>query len=191
MTRRSAGLVLAVGLMGLLAGDVSATGGGTSGAGAAGRVTWSETAWPFLRDQWGKGRAWRCEDCGADARLYVRSKVGFCDCFNHVDDDDDVDRLTDFDLRGNDRVVPLGAGHKLMVGRYPARLRTFRLEGRGSAMQVLAVVVAADCAARVAMLVSDRENTPQIEAAVVAAVGDHGVSRDPRVAANDQSDGLQ
>jgi hypothetical protein len=189
MKRWSAGVALAVGLAGLLAGDVSATGGGTS-ASAPDRVTWRETAWPFLRDQWGKGRAWLCEGpgCGAGARLYVRSKVGFCDCFNHVDDDDDIDRLADFDLIGNDRVVPLGAGRKLTVANNPARSRTFRLEGTGRAKQVLAVVVAVDCGARVTILVSSRDGTPQIEAAVVAVVGDQDLLR---VAAGSRSDGQQ
>jgi len=194
MTRRSAGLiaagiVAAIGLVGVVAGGGSAIGRATSQAGVADRVTWSETEWPFLRDQWGKGQAWRCEGagCGDDARLYLRSKVGFCDCFNHVDDDDDVDRLTDFDFIGSDRVIPLGAGRKLAVANNPARLRTFRLEGKERSVHAMAVVVAVDCEARVAMLVSSRESTPTLQAAAIARFGDRGLPR----AVSNRSDAVQ
>ena len=97
---RSFCILLAFGAIGLLAGDGTATRATGLDAGSGGRL-FVEANWPFLLDQWGRGRAFDCKPsrCGADAKLYVRAKVGFCDCFNHVDEDD-VDRLTDFDLIG-------------------------------------------------------------------------------------------
>ena len=35
-------------------------------------VAWTEVAWPFPIDQWGKGKAFRCKaaDCGAEVNIY-------------------------------------------------------------------------------------------------------------------------
>ena len=164
---RLAGLGVAFGLIGLMGRDVSATN-------AVPRPqAFSEIAWPLLRDQWGRGRAFTCDAsrCGAQLKLYVRSKVGFCECFDHVDDDDDVDRLTDFDLIGGDRIVALGAGRRIAVNGNPARLRAFRLESpKGPARQALALAVASDCRALVALLVADREVAPDTRAPIETAV---------------------
>jgi hypothetical protein len=58
------------------------------------RAAWREIAWPFPRDGWPAGRAFRCDEagCGADIELYVRPKLGFCNCESGVADDDEVDR---------------------------------------------------------------------------------------------------
>jgi hypothetical protein len=39
---------------------------------------WTEMQWPFPMDEWGKGKAFRCNatDCGADVNLYIRAKMG-------------------------------------------------------------------------------------------------------------------
>ena len=43
---------------------------------------WQEVTWPFSIDQWGKGKAFRCRasDCGVEVTLYLRAKIGFCNC---------------------------------------------------------------------------------------------------------------
>jgi len=43
---------------------------------------WAEAKWPFALDQWGFGRAFVCApaDCGTRIEIYVRSKIGFCNC---------------------------------------------------------------------------------------------------------------
>jgi hypothetical protein len=190
----ASGLVLAVGLASLVAGDGAAV-DAAAPAPAITRAAWSETAWPFLRDQWSAGQALRCDaaQCGIPAQLYLRSKVGFCDCFNHVEDDDDIDRLTDFDLIGGDRVVPLGPGRRLALAAGPARLREFRLEDkRGEVRHAVAVVLAVDCQARIAMLVSPLKPTPATEAAALELLDDHrGALRDASAAATNQSDETQ
>ena len=63
---------------------------------------WTEVAWPFPIDQWGKGKAFRCKaaDCGTEVNLYVRAKIGFCNCTTGVADDEELDRIGDFDLLG-------------------------------------------------------------------------------------------
>jgi hypothetical protein len=163
---RSFAIVLAFAALGLVAGDGSATRPAGSDAGSGMLV---EAQWPFGLDQWGRGRAFACDAtrCGADAKLYVRAKVGFCDCFNHVDEDD-VDRLTDFDLIGN--AVALGADRPMRLGSDPARRRTYRLEGPKGFGQAVSVVVARDCQALVALLVTDRDTPPALESALLDLV---------------------
>jgi hypothetical protein len=89
---------------------------------------WTEMPWPFPTDQWGRGKAFRCKpaDCGTDVRLYLRAKLGFCDCTTGVADDDDLDRMSDFDLVGGD-VAPLGAGRQIAVGSMTGRSRAYAL----------------------------------------------------------------
>src|SRR2546423_3211790 len=60
---------------------------------------WHEIAWPFPRDGWPAGRAFRCatETCG-EIEIYIRPKIGFCNCDRGVADDDEVDRVADLDL---------------------------------------------------------------------------------------------
>ena len=68
-----------------------------------GQPAWTEVAWPFPIDQWGKGKAFRCKaaDCGTEVNLYIRAKIGFCNCTTGVADDDELDRISDFDLLGD------------------------------------------------------------------------------------------
>ena len=49
-------------------------------------------------DEWGRGKAFRCEaaDCGAEVNLYIRAKIGFCNCQTGVSDDAELERLGDF-----------------------------------------------------------------------------------------------
>ena len=81
--------------------------GGTSAA----RPVWTEVKWPFPIDQWGTGRAFACKaaDCGAEVNLYLRAKLGSCNCTTGVAEDADLDRMSDFDLVGGE-VSPLDAG---------------------------------------------------------------------------------
>ena len=61
---------------------------------------WTEVQWPFPMDEWGKGKAFRCNatDCGAEVNLYIRAKIGFCNCTTGVSDDDELNRLSDFSI---------------------------------------------------------------------------------------------
>ena len=68
---------------------------------------WAEVQWPFPVDEWGKGKAFRCTaaDCGAEVNLYIRAKIGFCNCTTGVSDDDELTRLSDFNLMGDKHSV--------------------------------------------------------------------------------------
>jgi hypothetical protein len=89
---------------------------------------WREIAWPFPRDAWPKGRAFRCamEACGGEVEIYVRPKLGFCNCDNGVADDDEVDRVADLDLI-SPRFVPLEAGKVIHLADMAGRIRAYDL----------------------------------------------------------------
>jgi len=89
---------------------------------------WREIAWPFPRDGWPAGRAFRCvnESCGGEIEVYVRPKAGFCNCDSGVADDDEVDRVADLDLI-SERFVPLEAGKVIEIAGMQGRIRAYDL----------------------------------------------------------------
>jgi hypothetical protein len=90
---------------------------------------WQEIAWPFPRDGWPAGRAFRCDgaSCGAEVELYVRPKIGFCNCDTGVADDDEVDRVADLDLISQ-RFTPLAPGNAIRVADMSGRSRSYDLD---------------------------------------------------------------
>ena len=89
---------------------------------------WTEVQWPFPLDQWGRGKAFRCAaaDCGTEVNIYLRAKLGFCDCTLGVADDTELERMSDFDLIGN-YVSPLGAGRPITVAWMKGRSRAYTM----------------------------------------------------------------
>jgi len=88
---------------------------------------WQEIAWSFPRDGWPAGRAFRCASCGEGVELYVRPKIGFCNCEAGVADDDEVDRVADLDLISA-RFVPTEAGNVVHVADMAGRSRSYQLK---------------------------------------------------------------
>ncbi len=108
---------------------------------------WREIAWPFPRDGWPAGRAFRCaaEACGDEVEVYVRPKAGFCNCDTGVADDDEVDRVIDLDLV-SERFVPREAGTAIRIADMPGRIRTYDLGmADGSRHSAIGVAVARRC----------------------------------------------
>jgi hypothetical protein len=89
---------------------------------------WSEAAWPFPIDQWGEGWAYQCKaaDCGIEVSLYLRPKLGFCNCQTGVADDQELDRVSDLDLVGSERSA-LGPGRPITVQWMKGRSRGYRV----------------------------------------------------------------
>ncbi len=88
---------------------------------------WQEIAWPFSRDGWPVGRAFRCTAGGCDgAELYVRAKRGFCNCDTGVADDDEVDRVTDIDLI-SPRFAAIAPGETVGIADMQGRIRHYDL----------------------------------------------------------------
>jgi hypothetical protein len=108
---------------------------------------WREIAWPFPRDGWPAGRAFRCatELCGDEIEVYVRPKAGFCNCDSGVSDDEEVDRVADLDLM-SERFVALEAGSVIRIAEMPGRLRTYDLKmSDGSRRAAIGIAVSRRC----------------------------------------------
>jgi len=78
---------------------------------------WTETKWPFLQDQWGIGKAFVCmpADCGVKVDVFIRPKIGFCNCSTGVSDDNELERVADTELV-SPKVRPLGPASPVTVG---------------------------------------------------------------------------
>src|SRR5260370_10993896 len=115
-------LALTAALAGAIAGYLAFaapwSAGKVTGDSSAARAVWTEVGWPFPIDQWGTGRAFACKaaDCGGQLKLYLRAKLGTCNCTTGVADDDDLDRMSDFDLVGGEVRPSALAGPSRLLG---------------------------------------------------------------------------
>jgi hypothetical protein len=125
---------------------------------------WSEVSWPFLRDGWPKGRAFRCAStyCGEDLFFYARIKMGLCDCALGVASDEDLERITDAPLLSRD-VAPQGAGEPAQFAGMNGWLRAYQMPN-GAALLVYGG--GRNCNAFVGMASARSEVTPQARAAL-------------------------
>jgi hypothetical protein len=101
-----------------------------AGHAAPEQAAWSEIRWPFPMDQWGQGKAFRCKaaDCGTEVVVYIRAKVGFCSSTRGIADDDELDRLADFDFMEG-RPSALAVSHEIAIAGMKGRARAYTVTG--------------------------------------------------------------
>jgi hypothetical protein len=117
----------------------------------AGNAKWKEIAWPFPRDGWPAGRAFRCASCGG-VELYVRPKIGFCNCTTGVADDDEVDRVADLDLISQ-TFAPTEAGKFVHIADLVGRARNYDLKmSDGSRHAAVGIALSHRCDLLVAVI---------------------------------------
>ena len=133
------------------------------------QVAWAESSWDMPLDNWGEGRAWRATaPDGAQLRLFARTKSGFCNCFSGIANDDEIDRIGDVDLHGDD-FSPVAPGVVTSLGSLAGRKQLFQTSGHWTAGRfVLSIVAATGCKAVVATIVSGETIPPEAEATAVA-----------------------
>jgi hypothetical protein len=142
------------------------------------KPAWTEVAWPFPMDPFGIGKAFRCKaaDCGSEVNIYLRAKLGFCDCKTGVADDDDLDRMGDIALLGE--VSPLGAGRPISVASMKGRSRAYAFNTRNSlGTTVISVVFNDRCDMIAATAVLGHENPADSEPGVMAFLNGGTVMR--------------
>jgi hypothetical protein len=130
---------------------------------------WAEEKWPFPIDQWGTGRAFKCnaDQCGSEVHLYLRAKIGFCRCATGVSDDDEIDRVSDLELIGGE-YKPLAAGHPITAGIMTGRARLFVVERPfQSPIPILGIALANKCDAVVATVITKPDEQPVQESAAL------------------------
>lgn len=130
---------------------------------------WTEVAWPFPADQFGRGKAFRCDaaDCGAPATLYVRAKIGFCNCTTGVADDAELERIGDLELLGG-KASARGDGRPIAVAWMKGRSRSYSLaDGTASGKSALSIGYNDRCDAIVATVVMRHDRPADVEAAAL------------------------
>ena len=133
------------------------------------RSAFTEVQWPFPLDQWGRGKAFECgaQECGTKITLYVRAKIGFCNCETGVADDEELERISDFLLVG-DKVAAVGEGRPVTVGWMKGRSRSYRLVAdRRPGPAALSIGFNDKCDAIVATAVVQHERPAEVEARVL------------------------
>jgi len=146
---------------------------------ASPEAAWTEVPWPFPIDQWGKGKAFACKpsECGTHVTVYIRAKIGFCNCSTGVADDEELDRISDFDLIGG-QAAALAPGHPIAVAWMKGRSRPFTAEGAmGAKVSALSVGFNDRCDAIVATAVVPSGRAAEVEPAVLAFLNSSKVLR--------------
>jgi hypothetical protein len=136
------------------------------------QTVWTEISWPFPVDQWGGGWAFQCKaaDCGIDVKVYLRPKIGFCNCQTGVADDEELDRVGDVDLVGSERSA-LGPGRPIAVHSMKGRSRSYKV-GAPSAQSVLSLAFNSRCDVTVATVVAGGDPVAQEQAVLEFLNGD-------------------
>jgi len=138
---------------------------------AAAHPVWTESTWPFPIDQWGEGWAFQCKaaDCGTKVDLYLRPKLGFCNCQTGVADDEELNRVGDVDIVGGEASA-LGPGRPIAVHGMKGRSRGYAV-GAPAAKSVLSLAFNNRCDVIVATVVAN-EPLAQEEAVLAFLNGD-------------------
>jgi hypothetical protein len=133
------------------------------------RPVWTELQWTFPMDEWGTGKVFQCKaaDCGTEVNIYLRAKIGFCNCTSGVADDEELERLSDFDLTGGP-IAALGDGRPITVAWMKGRSRSYEISGsaRGGKSALLAAFNDG-CDAIVTSAVLDHHTLAEIEPHVI------------------------
>jgi hypothetical protein len=98
---------------------------------ASKQAGWTEVQWPFPLDQFGRGKAFRCSgsECGTTVTLYVRAKIGFCNCMTGVADDAELERIGDLELLGA-KATPVNDGRPITVAWMKGRSRAYAIDNK-------------------------------------------------------------
>ena len=143
-----------------------------------GDADWQEIAWPFPRDAWPAGRAFRCRSaaCGEGVELYVRPKIGFCNCDSGVADDDEVDRVADLDMI-TPNFVPRAPGGVIRVADMSGRARAYDLDMTdGAHHAAVGIAVAHRCDLLVAVA-QGKGTAAEVQRAALAFLGANDMAR--------------
>jgi hypothetical protein len=145
--------------------------GATAPPSGSAEPVWTEVKWPFLLDQWGVGKAYECRpaDCGVKVDIYIRPKIGFCNCATGVSDDAELERVADTDLV-SPKVLPLGPGRPVKVGWMHGLVRPYRIsdEDEKARGRLLSIAFNDECDAVAAVAMVGDGDPAAAEPAVAA-----------------------
>ena len=142
--------------------------------------SWTEIGWPFPIDQWGGGKAFNCKpsDCGAEINVYVRAKIGFCNCATGVADDEELERVGDLQLVAGRPYSAAGPGRPIAAARMQGRSRPYLIIGLfGSSKSALAMALNERCDVVVATAIVNGRPPISAENAVIRFLNGDVISR--------------
>jgi hypothetical protein len=140
---------------------------------------WTAVKWPFPIDQWGTGKAFRCSarDCGTDVDVYLRAKIGFCNCTTGVADDPELERVADLDLFGDQRTASV-PGHPIAVRWMKGRSRAYSFsQFPGQGQSTLTIAFNDHCDVIVATVVTGHNRPAEFEPVVLTFLNGDTVIR--------------
>src|SRR5262245_39338859 len=129
---------------------------------------WVEMKWPFPPDVW-SGKAFKCKsaECGVEVTLYLRAKIGFCNCTTGVADDEELERLADIDLIDG-KSTAIGPGRPITVAWMKGRSRSYATAAGGpSGSSALLIAFNDRCDAIVGTAIVGQDRPAVAEQAVV------------------------
>jgi hypothetical protein len=130
---------------------------------------WTEAKWRFPMDQWGRGKAFVCAaaDCGGQVQLYVRPKIGFCNCATGVSDDTELERVADTELL-HAKTSPLGPGRAIKVGWMRGLSRSYAASDGETAERLVSIAFNDECDVVVAVAQFANGDPAVLEPAILA-----------------------
>jgi hypothetical protein len=154
---------------GLMAGSVAVFGVRAPATPSTVEPVWSEVKWPFLLDQWGIGKAFACQpaDCGVKVDVYIRPKIGFCNCSTGVSDDTELERVADTELV-SPNTRPVGASRPVKIGWMNGLVRPYWVSDGEASETLLSVAFNDECDVVVAVAALGDGDRTVIEPAVIA-----------------------
>jgi hypothetical protein len=128
----------------LMAASVAVFGVGAPQPPSPDAAAWTAVKWPFLLDQWGTGKAFACADCGAKVEVFVRPKIGFCNCTTGVSDDTELERVADTDLV-SPNTRPIGPSQPVKIGWMKGLARSYGVSDGETAETLLSLAYNSEC----------------------------------------------
>jgi len=101
----------------------------------------------------------KAASCGAEFQVFVRPKIGFCNCTTGVSDDDEIDRVGDVELIGS-RFFGAAPGSAVSIAGMQGRARRYHVADGRIAKTVLAVAFAHKCDVMVATAIARDGDAP-------------------------------
>ncbi|MCC6889115.1 MAG: hypothetical protein IT536_11335 [Hyphomicrobiales bacterium] len=129
-----------------------------------------EVKWPFPRDMWGEGRAFRCAaaDCGVEVHLSLRPKIGFCNCDTGVADEAELDRIGDLELYGP-TFIGLTHADDIVIGGMRGLSRIYQVDVADAVPRpMLGMAFSSRCDVMAVTVVAPLEQLPSAERQVLA-----------------------
>ena len=157
---------------GLMAGSIALFGVHAPSQAGSDAPAFAEARWPFLLDQWGVGKAFTCPpaQCGVKVEVYVRPKIGFCNCTTGVSDDAELERVADTDLI-SEKAKPIGAGRVVKIGWMKGLSRPYAVPDGEAGETLLSIAYNNECDVVVAVAALGDGDPATVEPKLVAFLG--------------------